>query len=382
MDVHASIKRLVPEIRARAAEIEEARRLPADLARSLAETGAFRILVPKTIGGLELDPMAALEVIEAIAEAEASTGWCAMIAATTGVIAAYLPQEVAQSIYGDPGTITGGVFAPKGQAVVEGDHYRVNGHWNWASGSANCTWLTGGCIVMEGGALKTLPNGVPDARMMLFPASDVELRDTWNVAGLAGTGSGDMSVTDLKVPKEHSVSLMVDKPHTDSPLYLFPVFGLLALGISAVALGNARGSINDLVELSREKTPQGSACVLAERSQTQVALAEAEAQLSGARAFVFEAVERAWEKAKADGEIDIPTRARVRLAATHAVRSAADVTRAMHDLGGGSSVFLASPLQRRFRDAHVATAHIMTAPATYELTGRVLLGLETDATFL
>jgi len=382
MDVLGNLDALTDEISARAGEAEEARRLPADLAAKLAETGAFRLLVPSYLGGLESDPMTALRAIEKVARADSSTGWCVMIASTTAVTSAYLPKDIAQPIYGDAGAITGGVFAPKGQAVLEGENYRVNGHWNWASGSTHCNWLMGGCVVMEGGKPKLLESGIPDARMMIFPADDVELLDTWFVVGQSGTGSGDMVAKDVLVPKARSVSLMVDKPQSDSPLYLFPVFGFLALGICAVALGNARGAMDDFLALAHVKTPQGSSKVLAGKSQTQVEVSKAEAALSSARAFVFSEVERAWEKAKTDGEMTLETRAKLRLAATHAVRTAADVTRVLYDLGGGSSVFLASPLQRRFRDAHVATAHIMVAPATLELTGRALLGLDTDSTFL
>ena len=382
MDVLGNLDALTDEISARAGEAEEARRLPADLAAKLAETGAFRLLVPSYLGGLESDPMTALHAIEKVARADSSTGWCVMIASTTAVTSAYLPKEIAQPIYGDASAITGGVFAPRGLAVLEGENYRVNGHWNWASGSTHCNWLMGGCVVMEGGKPKLLESGIPDARMMIFSADDVELPDTWFVVGQSGTGSGDMVAKDVLVPKARSVSLMVDKPQSDSPLYLFPVFGFLALGICAVALGNARGAMDDFLALAHVKTPQGSSKALAGKSQTQVEVSKAEAALSSARAFVFSEVERAWEKAKTDGEMTLETRAKLRLAATHAVRTAADVTRVLYDLGGGSSVFLASPLQRRFRDAHVATAHIMVAPATLELTGRALLGLDTDSTFL
>lgn len=375
MDVLANIKALAPEISARAADIETARRLPQDLAEKLAATGAFRMLVPKELGGMEAQPMAALEVIEAAARADSSTGWCVMIASTTSATSAFLPPEIGREIYGSPDAITGGVFAPMGKAVLEGEQYRVNGHWNWASGSSHCTWLMGGSLILEDGKPRMLENGVPDARMMIFPASDVELPDTWHVTGQAGTGSGEMIARDVMVPRARSVSLMTDTPHYPGALYVFPIFGLLSLGIASVALGNARGAMDDFLELAKTKFKKGGARVQAE-------VAEAEAALSAARAFMESEVAQAFELASSSGEMTTGTRARLRLAATFAVRTSADVTRSLYDLGGGSSVYLSSPLQRRFRDAHVATAHIMTAPATFELTGRVLMGLETDATFL
>ena len=142
-DLRTSIKPLLAELAARAAEMEEARRLPADLAQKLAAAGVFRMVTPKRFGGLESTPREIVEITEALAAANASAGWCAMIGATTALNAAYMEPVFAEEIYADPMIITGGVFAPMGRAVVEGDHYRVSGRWQWGSGSANCTWLCG-----------------------------------------------------------------------------------------------------------------------------------------------------------------------------------------------------------------------------------------------
>ncbi|TKW79796.1 MAG: hydrolase, partial [Bradyrhizobium icense] len=264
-DVLAAVAELAPGIRARAAEIEKARRLPADLARSLARSGAFRMLVPREIGGLELPPDAALRAIEAAGAADASVGWCVMIGATTGLNAAYLPREVAREIFGSPETIAGGVFAPMGKAVRDGDDYVLNGRWQWASGSANCDWLLAGAIVFENGAPRKLANGMADDRKLIFPAKQAVLNDTWHVTGLCGTGSGEMVVSELRVPARYTTSYLESAPSAAGALYAFPVFGLLALGIAAVALGNARAAIDDLVELAGAKQPLGSRRTLAER---------------------------------------------------------------------------------------------------------------------
>jgi alkylation response protein AidB-like acyl-CoA dehydrogenase len=377
-DVIAAIAALAPDIRKRARDIEKARRLPSDLAGDLAKGGLFRMAVPRAIGGLETDAATLLRAIEIAGEADASVGWCVMIGSTAGMNSAYLDPAAAREIFGPAETITGGVFAPMGRARIEGDDYVLSGRWSWASGSANCHWLIGGAILMEGDKPKLGANGQPEDRKMIFPASQATLIDSWHVEGLCGTGSGEMEVKDIRVPRKRSVSYVTGKPVAEGALYAFPVFGLLALGIAAVALGNARGAIEDLIELAGGKVPQGSRRTLAERATAQATLAGAEAALRGARAFYYEAVGEAWNAALKGGEVEPRLRAALRLAATHAVRTGADVTRAMHDLGGGSSVFLSSPLQRRFRDAHVATQHLMVSPPTYELTGRVLMGLPTD----
>jgi alkylation response protein AidB-like acyl-CoA dehydrogenase len=177
------------------------------------------------------------------------------------------------------------------------------------------------------------------------------------------------------------VGLGVNGP-LERPLYAFPQFGLLAMGIAAVALGLARCAIEALVEIAGGKTPQGSARPLAARVSAQSDVSRAEAQLRSARAFYYEAIDRAWESARSLGRIEVEHRRDVRLATTHATRACADVVDAMYDLGGGTSVYHRSPLQRVFRDVHVATQHMMVSPATLELTGRLLFGLETDTSQL
>lgn len=377
--VRQAAKALDTEIRARADEMEEARRLPADLAEKMAEAGIFRMVLPAYLGGLELTPRQIVETVEVLSIANASAGWCAMIAATTAMNAAYMEKTIAQKVYGDPNIITGGVFAPMGRASVEGDGYRVSGRWQWGSGSANCSWLCGGCFIQEGDGLRMGPDGAPENRMMIFPASDAELIDTWQVAGLKGTGSGDIAVTDIFVPKGRSVALAVDTPVATGALYKFPSFGLLALGVSAVAMGNARGALDAIIELAKNKGSQGSRKTLAERQIVQSDIAQLEAKFRAARAYLYDEIDRTWEAAKNAGDIPVGRRADLRLACTHMTRTAADITRSAYDIGGGAALFLSNELQRRFRDAHAATQHIVTARATFELTGRLILGLPTNA---
>ena len=380
--VKTSAEKLVPEIISRRDEIEQARRIPADLSDKLRDAGVYRMIVPSDIDGHEMDPMDYIEVLEMLGEADASVGWCAMIAASTCLKSAFLDKEVARELYGPLSAVHGGVFAPMGRAEREGDEYIISGRWQWASGSANCTWLTGGCMIFEDGELQKLPNGAPDTRQMLFPANAAVLGDDWHVNGLNGTGSGSMTVEKARIPISHSVSLVTDKQKFGGPLYAFPSFGMLALGISVVALGNAKGALQDLTDLAAEKTPQGTRKPLATRAHTQIEMAQATAKLRSARAYLWDAIAVAWQEAKESGNISIASRADIRLACTHAAKTGAEVTRIAYELGGGTSLFLASPLQKRFRDAYAATQHMMVAPPTLELTGRVLLDVETDLTFL
>jgi len=368
---------LFPVVREAAETTERGRRLPLPIVAALAEAGLFRLCVPRVLGGTETDPTALVLAIEEIARADGSAGWCTMIGATTGLLSGYLAEDAAREIFArDPNVVTGGVVAARGRAAVVDGGYRVTGRWPFASGCQHCAWLVGGCLVEDGGS------AAPAARMMMFPATAVEIIDTWTVSGLCGSGSHDIAVSDLFVPVGRTTSLVADRPRQPGPLYQFPLFGLLALGIAAVTLGIARTAIDELVELAGGKTPTGGRRRLAERPAVQADVAQAEAELRAARAFLLNAIADAWNVASTRGTVDLGQRALLRLAATHATVHAAGVVDRMYNAGGGTSVYATSLLQRCFRDVHTATQHMMVGPPTWEFAGRLLLGIDTDTSTL
>lgn len=377
-----SLRELHADIARRADEIEATRHLPRDIADSMVATGAFKLCVPREIGGVQASALELVTAIEEMSQADGAAGWCLMISATSGVTAAYLAPEFAREIHGDPLIVTGGIFAPRGKAVKDGDGYIVSGTWQWASGSSHCQWMKGGCIVHEDGKPRMLRDGVPDIRTMYFPRAAIHLHDNWFSSGLGGSGSCDMTVENLRVPEGHTLSMISDKPWCDGPLYRFPLFGLLAIGCGAVALGIARGAIEDIRELAGAKTPTLSRRTLAERAQVQADVAKAEAQVSSARAWLVEEVGKSWDAAARGDAIPLARRSALRLAATHAVDASVRAVDSCYTLGGGTSVYRTSPLQRRFRDVHVITQHMMVAAPTYELAGRILLGLPVDGSMV
>lgn len=377
-----AIIKLLPEIAERAEETEAARRVPADLAQKMADAGAFNLSKPAALGGMELPPLDFMKVIVTLAQADASAGWCAMIAVTSTLAAAYLDEEPAIEIFGDDDVITGGVFAPMGKAEDRGDHYMLSGQWQWGSGSANCSWLGGGAMIFKDGELVKSGNGAPYHRMLFFRSKEAEFIDSWHVSGMKGTGSGDFSVQDIIVPKERSVSFVSDEPRDKGALYKFPLFGLLALGVSSVALGNARAALDEIRTVAINKKTPGGGRKMAQRATVQVEIAKAEAALGAAFALQERAVEDAWKEAQSDKAISEHARAKIRLACAHATETSADICKIAYTLGGGAAVYSKNSLQRRFRDAHVATQHIATAPAVYELAGRVLLEQDVDTAML
>ncbi len=362
---------------------ERDRRLAQPVVEALRAAGLFRMLVPRELGGAEADVWTLVECIQAVAAGDGSAGWCLMIAATTGLTAALLPREGAEEIHGDPASITGGMLMPRGTAARVDGGFRVTGRWAYGSGSPHCTWVLGGVTVVGADGTPEMVGGqMPHLRMAFFPAGSYTIHDTWHVAGLRGTGSHDYEVRDLPVPERHTVPIGGVRPWAPGPLYRFPLYGLLAVGVAAVGLGIARAAIDELRSLAGAKVPTGSRRVLAERAAAQAGVAEAEALLQSSQAYLHETIRAAWDAARDGDDLSLTHRAALRLAATHAARSCAQAVDRCYDLGGGSAIYESSPLQRQFRDIHTLTQHVMVGQPTYEVAGRILLGLPTDTFML
>ena len=367
--------------RARSDEFEKARRIPPDVSAALAEAGFYRIGVPAALGGLECPPVIGNQVIETLARGDASCAWVAFIAATSGTVLASIPGTAGADIFADPDTMITGVFAPNGKAEKIDGGFTVSGRWQWGSGSQNADWVLGGCMLTQNGEPMLDEQGQPRSHMLLMPASELEFHDTWHTAGLCGTGSLDYAVKDLFVPQDRVVGYLVTG-EAETPLYAFPSFTFLALGIAAVCMGIARAAIDELVELASAKKRAGASKTIAEQPITQARLAQAEAELRSARAFYYQTLETAWSSAQLNNQVSIEERRDLRLATTHAVNASVSVVEAMYNLGGGSAVYSHSRLQRYFRDIHVAKSHIMVSPTTLETVGRLFFGLPTNTSRL
>ena len=373
----AAARGFADELSTRGPELEAARQLAPDIAARFAQAGFYRMAVPAALGGIETGPQTIVDVIDALAQADGSAAWCVMIGSTTGLTAAWLAPEAARTVFGsDPATITAGVFAPMGTADVSGETATVTGRWAWGSGSRNAQWIFGGARLVRDGA-PVIEDGRPRTMMFAMPAHDVTIHDTWDPSGLAGTGSHDFEAAGVVVPLGHGADITA-RAREAGALYAFPVFGMLALGIAGVATGLGRAAIRELQEIGGGKRPQGSRRLVGERVAAQVEIAHAEAAVAASRAYLADAIGRAWEHAKTGGEMPAEARRDLRLAASFAVEQCVGAVDRMYLLGGGSSVHKTGRLQRIFRDAHVVTQHMMVAPATWELTGRMLFGLDTD----
>jgi alkylation response protein AidB-like acyl-CoA dehydrogenase len=372
VEVARSLRPLILE-HADAAERES--RYAQPVIDAMREAGIYRALVPTALGGLETTPAELLAMLEELARADASAAWLAMIGSTSGLASAFIDPAIARELF-TPGRIAAGVVAPRGTGRrVEGGLV-LTGRWPFASGCQHSSLIGLSCMIEGDGT-------PPSVYHALVPMGDVEVLDTWDVSGLRATGSHDVVLHDVFVPEGHGFSFLPEQqPHQEGALYRFPLRGLLSAVVAAVALGTARGALEDLRALATVKTPTGRQRALAEMATTQVDYARAEGRLHSGRAFLFEMVEELWQARERGERPSEEQRTLMRLASTAAVDGAVAAVDAAYTLAGATSLYATSPLQRRFRDIHAITQHIMVTTVSYEAAGRALLGLTAPPGFL
>ncbi len=378
------LQTLAPRIADSLQQIEQERRLPAPLVRALHEAGFFRLLLPRTLGGAELDPAAFVQVIEGVARQDASTAWCLCQTAGCSMVAAYLRPEVARTIFGDPRSVLAWGAGAEGRAVAVDGGYRVTGTWRFVSGGRHATWFGGHSTVYgAGGAPRRGNGGAPEVRTMLFPADRATMTDVWHVIGLRGTGSDTVAISDLFVPQEYTVAR--DDPSErryTGLLYCFTTTTMYSSGFAGVALGVARGMLDDFIALATEKTPRGARSRLCESAVVQTQIAQSEARLGAARALLLTTLVEISRAVGTAGALTLDQRVRIRLAATHAFQQAREVVDLVYHVAGTSALFTGSAFERRFRDMHAVSQQVQARQDHYESVGRHLLGLDPESSFL
>jgi alkylation response protein AidB-like acyl-CoA dehydrogenase len=375
-DVVATARRLTSQIVAAREETERLRQVPTALSNALATAGLYQMHLPHSMGGPELPPLTVFEAIEEISKADGSVGWCLMNANLLSIAAGGLAPEVGRRNFGAPPDIrAAGALRPMGRArTVEGG-YRLKGHWDFASGLPNANWLYCPSLIMDGEASRLTPAGTPVVRVMWVPAAVARLIDNWSVMGMRGTGSHDFEIDDVFIP-EHDTFSMTDQPAEPGPLYHPRFFITFAhLLFAANALGIARGAIDTLIDMASRKTTTTSTDLLRDRPLVQGRVAQAEAIASAARGYVIESLRQLWEAALAN--LSDPSReiGRLRLAIPHAIHESARAIDLVFHAAGTNAIFTANPLERQFRDIHVAVQHASAFPKNFESAGKVLMGL-------
>jgi indole-3-acetate monooxygenase len=362
-------KALRSQVEAYCAQTDELRSLPRELFERMRDAGLFRMAHPKSQGGLQCDPLEMLMVVECLAEADASVGWCVAQTNCAALLLGMLPRtEVTRLLQRNPALVLGGVVAPKGKATATQGGVWLEGRWPFATACLHSDALGLGCLVYDpqSSVPRGLANGLPDARIALVDMQDVQVIDTWRVLGMRGSGSHDVAVDRVFVPEERLVPLIDTPRREDGALYRMPIFGMFASLVAGVALGNARGALAAQARLSIEQ--RSSALV-------HVALARSEACVRAGRAYLFEALEDCWDSAERAVAPDMQQRVALCLAATEASARAKDAVDLMYEASGAAAIADGHPLQRCFRDAHVATQHGLVSAKNLENVGKALLGV-------
>ncbi|HTO56080.1 MAG TPA: acyl-CoA dehydrogenase family protein [Myxococcota bacterium] len=359
---------IAPRIRARAPEIEAGRRLPLDLVQELKAAGFFRMGVPRSHGGLETPYPETVEALCALSAADGATGWTVMIGSESPQLLALLPRESFDRIYAaGPDVIIAGAFAPQGRATPVAGGYRVSGRWSFASGCQHADWLFGHCALEGGGAQP------PALRCMLARAGDWTIHDTWRTAGLRGTGSQDIEVSELFVPHDHSFVLFGGVPTLSGAIFQAPLLQA-SLHIAAVALGIGEGAHAELVEFAGTKKKRLYASTsLPDSPLFQYRVGHAQAELFAARALLTQRAQELWAFATA-GDVPFAFSLLVLQASAWIAETAARVVDTCYTAAGGSALYESSPLQRRLRDAHTLTQHASLQETVFTNAGAALFG--------
>lgn len=358
---------LLSDIRRRRQEFMAQRFISPDVIERFKQIGVYRALVPKAFGGDEKSPRAFCELVETIAQADGSAGWVASFGMGVTYLAG-LPAEAFAEVYAESPDIVfaGGIFPPQKAPLVDGA-YEVSGRWSWSSGCLGADYIGVGIAPLEGE--KT---GLP--RMAVMPQKKARIDMTWDVSGMQGTGSHDLVVERVRVPA-HWTFVRGSRSHRSEPMFRYPGLSFAAQVLAVVGLGVARASIEELRGMATGRVSVTGAPRLADRPQVQIALAQAEAQLRSARAFFYEAIDSAWDSLLQGDEVTPEQTSLLRLSATHASRTAAEVCRAVQMQTGMTGVENSCPISQQVRDVQVLTQHAFMGDITYQNAGAMLLGL-------
>ena len=374
---------LIPQLRERASRTEELRCLPPETERDLHDVGLFRIVQPKRVGGFELDYVALVDCADAIGRADASAAWnFANLASHHWMLAMF--DKRAQDLVWDrdaDALIASSFIFPAGRARKVDGGYVLRGSWPFSSGVESCEWNMLASVVSSDDEA----DGI-EYRIFLLNKSDYKVKDTWNAAGLRGTGSNDVEVEDAFVagPMTVAVNELAGGPTPGSvvnpnALYTLPVFSLFPYVLSGVALGNAQACLDDYVDLARHRASTYNRAKLGDLQSTQIKIAEASAKIDAARLIMRSTCIEAMADARRGHFPDIAAKTKVRRDGAYSVNLCTEAVSLLFSASGARGLFTSGALQRQFRDAHAINSHIaFNFDAAGTNYGRVALGLPSE----
>jgi indole-3-acetate monooxygenase len=373
-------RRIAPVIREHNQEAERERCLSPPVLAALQDAGLLRMCTPRSLGGLEADPLTRALVIEEISGHDSAAGWTLANPLDWAYLCARLPDQGAEEIYGrGANVVIAAQFGRPMQAAPVQDGYRITGRAPFVSNCNDADWIATTATVKAGDQSRA--EGEPEAVMAYLPRESCQVIDTWHVMGMRGTGSSDVAVTDIFVPRARTFPFVPDftpGSHYQGPLYRFPLIGIVASNLPPLVLAVARRAIDEVSALAQGKVPVAASTSLRERASTQAKLAQAEAILRAGRALLYDTLSDTWQATLAGETFSLRQKADVLLAMTHGVSSAVKAVELMYSVAGTSGIYTRNPLERYFRDVQVLRHHAFGAETRYETVGQVYLGLSPD----
>lgn len=375
---------LQPELRRYKDQLEQEQRLPPPLVEQLRAAGFYRMLIPRSLGGLQADPLTYTRVVELLAEGCGSVGWNLANNSIGQLVTLGLPDEGVQEVHGHgaPSVIAGTAVQGGGQAVPVPGGYRVSGHWTFGSGCQEASWMLGSFQIVDDGKPRCGADGRPLHWRGVFPKSEAEIiPGSWDVAGLRGTGSFDWTVKDVFLPERRSVvhaGIPLDNQWARWPgvTYALPTQCWVGPHHSSVITGIAQAGINALIELAIEKTPRGRTFRLCDNPQVQNDVGRADAILNAGRGYRSAMIREIWDTIADGRETTVAQRVRCRLASTHAADCARNAMDLMYRHGGSTSFKRESRLAECWRDLQVVGQTVTIGSEWYPICGRGLMGMD------
>jgi alkylation response protein AidB-like acyl-CoA dehydrogenase len=381
-DPLAQAREIGPLLRAEGPKIEALGQLTAAVVESLHERGLYRTLLPRSLNGHGAGLETFVKVMETLAAADASTAWCVGQASGCSMAAAYVDAPVARAIWGDdPRGVLAWGFQLEGRAKVVPGGYRVTGKWGFGSGGHHASWMGAHCHVqLPDGSLLQDANGTLIERTMLLRQDQLNWSRTWDVVGLRGTGSDSYTVTDLFVPEAYTARRDVDSERRiDSPFFRFTTTSAYSCGFAGVSMGIARGMLDELKSLAQAKKPSNTARTLRDSPVMHHLVAENEAKLRSARAFVLETIRDGEDCIRRTGSLDMENRVLMRLATTTAIKHAKQVAEFAYHEAGATAIFTSNTFERKMRDIHASAQQVQGRTGHIEVCGQYFLGFDPSA---
>ena len=375
-------RKVAPIVREHAEGMEKQRRVAKPVFEALTTAGFQGLLAPRSLGGLEVDPLTAFRVVEEIARTDSAAAWALQSGNVNAWWAARFPEDGIEEIYrGDVNSVmVGAAFHPPQQAIEVDGGFRLTGRVPLASMISDTRWMLFSAFIMDGNQPRMTAFG-PAMIGALMSTSELEIIDTWHSLGMRGTDSSDAAFKDVFVPSRRTFHVTPEfqrGKHFQGPLYRFPAVPIIALFSAAVLLSAARNALDEFRNLAQGKVPMGSLKTVRDRGVAQAGVATAEAKWKAARAFYTQTLEHAWARTVAGEQHSLEQRAELLVAGIHAATTSAEVTDVVHRLAGTTGIYTRSPLERYFRDAHTLRNHGFASESKLESAGQIFLGLPPD----